>query len=67
MKRSYPIPRDGQRDWKGVVVMLRGMAEEAQYRADDLTRSDELRAGHRATAGAYHFAASMLELQFMSK
>lgn len=61
---DYPIPRAGSQDWSGLVLMLKGMAENSQLRADELTRPDVLRAESRATAAAYHFAALMIEQQY---
>lgn len=60
---NYPIPPAGSKDWKALIAMFEGMAESAQLRADELTRTDEMRAGHAATASAYYFAALMIDIQ----
>lgn len=62
----YPIPHVGTQDWLTLAAMFRGMASESQLRANDLTRPDDMRAGHQSTADAYLFAAMMIEQQYYS-
>lgn len=59
----YPIPPRGSQDWGSLIAMFKGMALDSEMRANDLTRSDEMRASSAATAAAYGFAALMIEIQ----
>ncbi len=68
---NYPIPKAGTQDWLTLIAMFRGMAIEAQERANQIRAIDDpeediRRAKAEATSSAYAFAAQMIDLQYYS-